>query len=107
MRALRSLALRLARAALWPLYLLLLAYAARVAPWPRSLGILVSAILTAVAIGDLGPRYAAMAGLAARLAGAAAGSAPAGRAATRPRRPFLGRGGPGLPACRSISSTTS
>ena len=50
MRALRTLALKLARAALWPLYLLLLAYAARVAPWPRSLGILVSAVLTAAAI---------------------------------------------------------
>jgi potassium efflux system protein len=50
MRALRALALELARAALWPLYLVLLAYVARVAPWPRSLGILVSAILTAFAI---------------------------------------------------------
>ncbi|MFI5459749.1 MAG: mechanosensitive ion channel domain-containing protein [Isosphaerales bacterium] len=50
MRALRSMALKLTRAAIWPVYLLLLAYAARVAPWPRSLGILVSAILTAVAI---------------------------------------------------------
>jgi len=53
MRALRSLALGLARAAIWPVYLLLLAYAARVAPWPRSLGILVSAILTAVAMAML------------------------------------------------------
>ncbi len=51
MKILRTLALSLARAALWPLYLLFLAYAARVAPWPRSLGILVSAILTATAIG--------------------------------------------------------
>ncbi|HKI21431.1 MAG TPA: hypothetical protein VKA15_26285, partial [Isosphaeraceae bacterium] len=50
MRALRSAALKLTRAAIWPVYLLLLAYAARVAPWPRSLGILVSAILTAVAM---------------------------------------------------------
>ena len=50
MRALRTLALKLARAALWPMYLLLLAYVARVAPWPRSLGILVSAVLTAAAI---------------------------------------------------------
>ena len=46
MQALRSLALGLARAAIWPLYLVLLAYAARVAPWPRSLGILVSAVTT-------------------------------------------------------------
>jgi small-conductance mechanosensitive channel len=51
MKTLKTSALSLARAALWPMYLLLLAYAARVAPWPRSLGILVSAILTAAAIG--------------------------------------------------------
>jgi potassium-dependent mechanosensitive channel len=50
MRALLTLALELVRAALWPLYLILLAYVARVAPWPRSLGILVSAVLTAVAL---------------------------------------------------------
>jgi hypothetical protein len=50
MQALRSLALGLARAAIWPLYLVLLAYASRVAPWPRSLGILVSAVLTGAAI---------------------------------------------------------
>jgi small-conductance mechanosensitive channel len=49
-RALRTLALELIRAALWPLYLVLLAYVARVGPWPRSLGILVSAILTAMAV---------------------------------------------------------
>ena len=51
MKALQSLALKLARASLWPAYFLLLAYAARIAPWPRSLGILVSALLTAAAIG--------------------------------------------------------
>jgi len=50
MQAMRSLALSLARAAIWPLYLILLAYAARVAPWPRSLGILISAIATGAAI---------------------------------------------------------
>jgi potassium-dependent mechanosensitive channel len=53
MRALRSGALKLARAAIWPLYLVLLAYAARVGPWPRSLGILVSAALTAAAMAIL------------------------------------------------------
>jgi potassium efflux system protein len=53
MRALRSGALKLARAAIWPLYLVLLAYAARVGPWPRSLGILASALLTAVAMAIL------------------------------------------------------
>jgi potassium-dependent mechanosensitive channel len=51
MRAWLTLLLELVRAALWPLYLVLLAYVARVAPWPRSLGILVSAILTAAALG--------------------------------------------------------
>jgi small-conductance mechanosensitive channel len=50
MKAVQILAFKLARASLWPLYLFLLAYAARVAPWPRSLGILVSAGLTAAAI---------------------------------------------------------
>jgi small-conductance mechanosensitive channel len=53
MRGLRSLALGLVRAAIWPLYLVLLAYAARVAPWPRSLGILVSAVTTGAAIAIL------------------------------------------------------
>ncbi len=51
MKLLQILTLKLARASLWPLYFLLLAYAARVAPWPRSMGILVSALLTAAAIG--------------------------------------------------------
>ena len=51
MNVLQSLTLKLIRASLWPLYFLLLAYAARLAPWPRSLGILVSALLTAAAIG--------------------------------------------------------
>jgi potassium-dependent mechanosensitive channel len=50
MRALRSLALGLAVSAIWPSYLVLLAYTARQAPWPRSVGILVSAILSGVAI---------------------------------------------------------
>jgi potassium efflux system protein len=53
MQILRRLTITLARAAIWPAYLLLLAYAARVAPWPRSLGILVSAVLTATAIATL------------------------------------------------------
>ena len=55
MQALRSLALGLARAATWPLYLILLAYAARVAPWPRSLGILVSAVTDRRGDRDLRP----------------------------------------------------
>jgi potassium efflux system protein len=53
MQALRYLALALSRAAIWPVYLVILAYLARVAPWPRSLGILVSAVLTAAAIAAL------------------------------------------------------
>jgi small-conductance mechanosensitive channel len=51
MKILQSFALKLARASLWPSYFLLLAYTSRIAPWPRSLGILVSALLTAAAIG--------------------------------------------------------
>ncbi len=50
MQALRSLVLELARAAIWPAYLVLAAYTARVAPWPRSLGILISACLSVLAI---------------------------------------------------------
>jgi small-conductance mechanosensitive channel len=49
MRGLRSLALGTAAAAIWPSYLVLLAYLARQAPWPRSVGILVSATLTGLA----------------------------------------------------------
>ncbi len=51
MKILQSLALKLARSFLWPSYFLLLAYTSRIAPWPRSLAILVSALLTAAAIG--------------------------------------------------------
>jgi potassium efflux system protein len=67
MQALRAIALGLATAAIWPVYLLLLAYAARVAPWPRSLGILVSAICTALSLATL------VNGLLRRLARSAAG----------------------------------
>jgi potassium efflux system protein len=45
-----TIGFKLARAVLWPVYLVFLAYASRVAPWPRSFGILVSAILTAMAM---------------------------------------------------------
>ena len=53
MQALRSLALELLRAVIWPSYLLLAAYTARVAPWPRSLGRVVSACLSVLAIATL------------------------------------------------------
>jgi potassium efflux system protein len=50
LHALRSLGLGAAVALVWPLYVLMVAYAARAAPWPRSLGILVSVVLWALAI---------------------------------------------------------
>jgi potassium efflux system protein len=53
MQALRSLVVELVRAATWPAYLVLAAYTARVAPWPRSMGILVSACLWALALAIL------------------------------------------------------
>jgi potassium efflux system protein len=53
MRGLRSLALGTAAAAIWPSYLLLLAYLARQAPWPRNLGILASATLVGLAMAEL------------------------------------------------------
>jgi small-conductance mechanosensitive channel len=49
----RPLASGIARAAIWPLYLVLVAYAARIAPWPRGLGVLVSAVATGAAIAIL------------------------------------------------------
>ncbi len=53
LRGLRSLALGTASAAIWPSYLLLLAYTARQAPWPRSVAILVSAALVGVSLAVL------------------------------------------------------
>jgi len=53
MQALRSLVLELVRAVIWPLYMLLAAYMARVAPWPRSLGSVVSACFSVLAIATL------------------------------------------------------
>jgi potassium-dependent mechanosensitive channel len=54
-RAFRSLVLGLAWASIWPAYLLLLAQAARLGPWPRNLGVLASTALHAMAIGSLVP----------------------------------------------------
>jgi small-conductance mechanosensitive channel len=53
MHTLRSILLELAGAVAWPAYLILAAYTARIAPWPRSLGILVSACLSVLAIAIL------------------------------------------------------
>jgi hypothetical protein len=53
LRGLRSLALGTASVAIWPSYLLLLAYTARQAPWPRSVAILVSAALVGVSLAVL------------------------------------------------------
>ncbi|QEH36098.1 Mechanosensitive channel MscK precursor [Aquisphaera giovannonii] len=52
-RALRSLALGLAWVSIWPTYLVLLAQAARLGPWPRNLGILGSTVLHGLALGAL------------------------------------------------------
>src|SRR5579863_5446439 len=50
MQALRTLAMGLAATAIWPSYLVLLAYTARQAPWPRSVGIPVSAVMSGLAV---------------------------------------------------------
>jgi len=50
-RAFRSLVLGLAWASIWPGYLVLVAQAARLGPWPRNLGILASTILHGLALG--------------------------------------------------------
>ncbi len=47
---LRTLALGTAASALWPTYLLLLAYVARQAPWPRSMSIMMCATLVGLAL---------------------------------------------------------
>ena len=107
MQALRSLALGLARAAIWPLYLILLAYAARVAPWPRSLGILVSAVTDRCGDRDPRPRPAALADRAVRVAGALPGRAPRRGAATGTRRAVSWSWRPSSFCCRSICSITS
>ena len=50
-RAFRSLVLGLAWASIWPGYLVLVAQAARLGPWPRNLGILASTVLHGLALG--------------------------------------------------------
>ena len=54
-RAIRSLLLGLAWASIWPAYLVLVAQAARLGPWPRNLGILASTALHGLALGAFIP----------------------------------------------------
>ena len=54
-RAIRSLLLGLAWASIWPAYLVLVAQAARLGPWPRDLGILASTALHGLALGAFVP----------------------------------------------------
>ncbi|MGO9600153.1 MAG: mechanosensitive ion channel family protein [Isosphaeraceae bacterium] len=54
-RAFRSLLLGLAWASIWPAYLVLLAQAARLGPWPRDLGLLCSTLLHGLALGAFVP----------------------------------------------------
>jgi potassium efflux system protein len=50
LRGLRTLALGAAAAAIWPTYLLLLAYMARQAPWSRSMSILAGSVLIGLSL---------------------------------------------------------
>ena len=54
---LRTLALGTAASAIWPSYLLLLAYVARQAPWPRSMSIMVSCDPGRAGAGAVPPRW--------------------------------------------------
>ena len=54
-RAIRSLLLGLVWASIWPAYLVLVAQAARLAPWPRNLSILTSTALHGLAVGVFVP----------------------------------------------------
>ena len=54
-RAFRSLVLGLLWASIWPGYLVLVAQAARLGPWPRNLGILASTVLHGLALGVFVP----------------------------------------------------
>ncbi len=53
MRTLKMVVLGVVESVVWPLYLVLAAYAARVGPWPRGLGALGSAVLSALALAVL------------------------------------------------------
>jgi small-conductance mechanosensitive channel len=54
-RAFRSLILGLAWASIWPAYIVILAQAARLGPWPRNLGVLASTALHGMALGAFIP----------------------------------------------------
>lgn len=51
LKGLRALTLGAAAAAVWPTYLLLLAYMARQAPWSRSMSVLAGAVLVGLSLG--------------------------------------------------------
>ena len=53
MRTLKTLLLGVGAAAIWPAYLLLMAYAARQAPWPRSFAIAMASVLALLAVAAL------------------------------------------------------
>ena len=53
MRAFRSLLIGIGSSALWPVYLGLLAYTARQAPWPRSLAVPAATTLAILALAVL------------------------------------------------------
>ncbi len=53
MRVIKVILLGVLEALIWPLYLVLAAYTARVGPWPRGLGALASAMLSTLALGVL------------------------------------------------------
>ena len=81
-RAFRSLFLGLAWASIWPAYLVLLAQAARLGPWPRNLGILASTALHGLALGVVHSRGPGLADAARRLGRAVPGR-PRGRSAAQ------------------------
>ena len=93
MQALRSLALGLARAAIWPLVSGSAGLRGPGGPWPRSLGILVSAVMTGAAIAIFVHDLLRWLAWPSGLAGALPGRARSGRAATRRGGPVRGRGG--------------
>jgi potassium efflux system protein len=86
-RAFRSLILGLAWASIWPAYLVLVAQAARLGPWPRNVGILASTALHGLALGAFIPAVLAWLtrrdGWAERFLGV---PAPVGRALCRAGR---------------------